>query len=74
MTGGQKLFGSYNNVDKSDYREWSGRQGSIGSAEALEVTTNKSTPPRYYDQCRYCDQRHWSDECPKYRTVEERKK
>ena len=32
MTGGQKLFGSYNNVNKSDYREWSGRQGSIGSA------------------------------------------
>ena len=33
-TGGQKLFGSYTNVNKSDYREWSGRQGSIGSAEA----------------------------------------
>ena len=74
MTGGQKLFGSYNNVNKSNYREWSGRQGSIGSAEALVVTTNKSNPPRYYDQCRYCDQRHWSDECPKYRNVEERKK
>ena len=66
--------GSYNNVNKSDYREWSGRQRSIGSAEALVVTTNKSTPPRFYVQCRYCDQWHWSDECPKYRNVEERKK
>ena len=46
----------------------------MGSADALVATTNKSTPPRYYDQCRYCDQRHWSDECPKFRTVTERKK
>ena len=73
-TGGQKTIGSYNNANKLDSREWSGRQGSMGSAEALVATTNKSTPPRYYDQCRYCDQRHWSDECPKYRTVTEKKR
>ena len=73
-TGGQKTIGNYNNANKLDSREWSGRQGSMGSAEALVATTNKSTPPRYYDQCRYCDQRHWSDECPKFRTVTERKR
>ena len=46
----------------------------MGSAEALVVSADKSTLSRYYDQCRYSQQRHWSDECPKYRTVYERKK
>ena len=45
-TGSQKTIGSYNNANKLDSREWSGRQGSMGSAEALVATTNKSTPPR----------------------------
>ena len=45
-----------------------------GSAEALVANTKQSSETRYYDQCRYCEQRHWSDECPKYRTVEERKR
>ena len=46
----------------------------LGSAEALVVNTKQQPTTRYFDQCRYCDQRHWSDECPKYRTVSERKK
>lgn len=27
----------------------------------------------YKDKCRYCTMKHWSDECPKYRTIRERK-
>ena len=46
----------------------------LGSAEALVVNTKQQTKTRYYDQCRYCEERHWSDECPKYRTVAERKR
>lgn len=45
-----------------------------GSAEALVVNTKQSSVTRYYDQCRYCEQRHWSDECSKYRTIEARKR
>ena len=45
-----------------------------GSAEALVANTKQSSETRYYDQCRHCEQKHWSDECPKYRTVEERKR
>ena len=29
---------------------------------------------RHYDQCRYCKKRHWSDECPHFRTPEKRKR
>ena len=61
-------------ANKPEFREFDGKQGAMGSAEALVVSADKSTPSRYYDQCRYCQQRHWSDECPKYRTVYERKK
>lgn len=68
-TGGQKTFGSYNNVNKSDLEK-----GSIAKLRLLVVTTNKSTQPRYYGQCRYCDLIHWINECPKYRPVEERKR
>ena len=38
------------------------------------ANTSSSSPTRYYDQCRYCEQRHWSDEYPKYRTIDERKR
>ena len=61
-------------ANKPEFREFGGKQGAMGSAEALVVSVDKSTSSRYYDQCRYCQQRHWSDECPKYRTVYERKK
>ena len=66
--GDQKTMYSSSNAKKQVPR------GSMGSAEALMTTTHRTTPARYYDQCRYCEQRHWSDECPKYRTVEERKR
>ena len=45
-----------------------------GSAEALVVNAKQASVTRFYDQCRYCEKRHWSDKCPKYRTIEERKK
>ena len=41
------------------------------SAEAL-VATSKGNG--YSDKCRYCQNRHWSDECTKYKTAEDRKK
>ncbi|KAH3691231.1 hypothetical protein DPMN_193179 [Dreissena polymorpha] len=34
----------------------------------------KSRTTRYADQCRYCEQRHWSDECQQYRIILDRKK
>lgn len=40
------------------------------SAEALVAAKGNG----YSDKCRYCQNRHWSDECTKYRTLEERKK
>ena len=47
---------------------------NISSAEALVVNAKQSSTTRFYDQCRYCNERHWSDECSKYSTLEERKK
>ena len=44
------------------------------STEALVANTKQSSENRFYDQCRYCNRRHWSDECLKYSTIEERKK
>ena len=53
---------------------WGGAKPHTGSAEALVVNTKQTSATRYYDQCRYCDQRHWSDEWPNYRTAEERRR
>ena len=48
--------------------------GYVGSAEALVATTQQSSvQQRYYNQCRYCEKRHWSDECPNFRTINEGK-
>ena len=47
---------------------------SAATAEALVANTNQTSENRFYDQCRYCSKRHWSDECTKYSTIEERKK
>ena len=44
------------------------------TAEALVANTNQTSKNRFYDQCRYCNKRHWSDERTKYSTIEERKK
>ena len=43
------------------------------SAEALIANVNSRTERSYFDKCKYCQGRHWSDECPKYTTIEERK-
>ena len=56
---------------------WKNLAGShiIGSAEALVVNTKQAqVQQRFYDQCRYCEQRHWSDECLYFKTSEERKR
>ena len=47
---------------------------SANSAEALVANQKQHSVTRFYDQCRYCNNRHWSDECTKYPTIEERKK
>lgn len=52
---------------------WTRNSTVTGSAEALVANTKQNTVHRHYDQCRYCDKRHWSDECPKYKSIEERK-
>ncbi|XP_060551133.1 uncharacterized protein LOC132712731 [Ruditapes philippinarum] len=36
--------------------------------------TNNNSNKDYSTFCRYCEKQHWSDECPKYRTIEERKR
>lgn len=47
----------------------------VNSAEALVATTDsKPSNISYFDKCRYCYQQHWSDECPKYQSIEERKR
>ncbi|XP_063427160.1 uncharacterized protein LOC134710700 [Mytilus trossulus] len=45
------------------------------SAEALIANSPKSQPgSQYFDKCRYCGSKHWSDECQKFKTIEERKR
>ncbi|CAG2209870.1 unnamed protein product [Mytilus edulis] len=45
------------------------------SAEALIANSSKSQPgSKYFDKCRYCGSKHWSDECQKFKTIEERKR
>ena len=47
---------------------------SAATAEAFIANTNQTSENRFYDQCRYCSKRHWSGECTKYSSIEERKK
>ncbi len=49
-----------------------------GTAHVLTANKPKSSPmskstENYADKCRYCQQKHWSDECTKYRTISERR-
>ncbi|CAG2224942.1 unnamed protein product [Mytilus edulis] len=44
------------------------------TAEALVVNGNDtSQSSSYFDKCRFCQGKHWSDQCPKYKTIDERK-
>ena len=49
----------------------------MSSAEALvasvQATGNRKERMRTHPKCRYCSENHWSDECEKYSTIEERK-
>ena len=49
----------------------------MSSAEALvagvQATGNRKERMRTHPKCRYCSKNHWSDECEKYATIEERK-
>ncbi|XP_045158369.2 uncharacterized protein LOC123524328 [Mercenaria mercenaria] len=71
----QKYLG---NQHMSDYSK---RPNQKGSAEALvtheqQKTAKCETPntTNTFNKCRYCDNKHWSDECPIFRTIDERKK
>ena len=64
----------FSSIGKGAISESVGAKQLSGSAEALVANTKQPSAPRYFDQCRYCDKRHWSDECPTYRTIEDRKK
>ena len=46
----------------------SSNSNTVHSAEAL-VAASKGNG--YSDKCRYCQNRHWSDECTKYKTAED---
>ena len=70
--GGGKQMHRPNTAGKQASSDW-GRP-KLGSAEALVANTKQTSVTRFYDQCRYCEQRHWSDECPKYRIVDEKKR
>ncbi|VDI29698.1 Hypothetical predicted protein [Mytilus galloprovincialis] len=45
---------------------------NINSAEALVASTERNVS--YFDKCRYCQEQHWSDECKKFTSVEDRKR
>ena len=47
----------------------------LSSAEALLANPNENSKgqKQYSRSCRYCGKSHWSDECPTYQTIEERK-
>ncbi|CAG2249226.1 unnamed protein product [Mytilus edulis] len=45
---------------------------NINSAEALVASTERNVS--YFDKCRYCQEQHWSDECKKIKSVEDRKR
>ena len=56
----------------SDSRNGKPRQSNVTSGEALVANTKSDR--NYYNLCRYCEKEHWSDECPTYRTITERKR
>ncbi|XP_045216847.2 uncharacterized protein LOC123566631 [Mercenaria mercenaria] len=70
---------AFNRVKRADannsYRSYS-MDRYKNSAEALAVNDRASSEQmnkRSKRICRYCSKSHWSDECPKYKTIDERK-
>jgi hypothetical protein len=62
----RKVF--YGNQSTQDH---SGK--SLSSAEALVTSEVRNVADKKFKKCRYCDKKHWSDECPTFRTIAERK-
>lgn len=60
----------YNATDGS--KSQSSQNKGIYSAGVFVATEKKASQPS--KRCRYCEMSHWSDECHKFKTVEERKK
>lgn len=63
-------YGSNTSMKQNEY---DGARSHSGTAEALVVNMKQMPVTRHYDQCRYCEKRHWSDECPTYCTIQQRK-
>ena len=40
--------------------EFGGAKPHTGTAEALVANIKQMPVTRHYDQCRYCEKRHWS--------------
>lgn len=57
------------NDSKPEFRQYK------SSTEALltSQTVNKYTTKTYGNLCPFCEEKHWSDKCPRYRTMEARK-
>ncbi|CAC5398796.1 unnamed protein product [Mytilus coruscus] len=64
-----------NTQDVIDLHYYGSRQfQNRSTAEALVVNgDDTSQHSSYFDKCRFCQGKHWSDECPKYKTIDERK-
>ena len=58
-----------------DFRQRGDKRAStsIGSAEALVADAKQMSGLNYLEMCRYCSKHHWSDECPTFRTLKDRK-
>ncbi|XP_060551271.1 uncharacterized protein LOC132712851 [Ruditapes philippinarum] len=73
---------SYGPKGPTPRRDFNGENNKITSGEALMAdnrntkgSVNTNTVRKDYSTlCRYCEKGHWSDECPKYRSIEERKR
>ena len=47
---------------------------AVSSGEVLMIGENRKSPDVGKVKCIYCKEQHWSDECNKYKTAEERRR
>lgn len=60
---------------RDNYQEPSVYKSQYSTEPVFTNNLLKSKKPNWKrDQCRYCDKNHYSDECPKYRTIDERQR
>ena len=59
---------------KSGFQENSNVSNTRNKATAEALPVNVKDTKSLRNQCRYCSGKHWSDECPEYKSIFERKK